>query len=234
LLRVYCGRHRRPPAPMIANRLLRLHVGPSGLASCLSQDQPPDARKTPCGPAARASCGGASSVDLSSASKAALNSVSAISFQFAASPSSRSNSLIANLRTSTAPASASAGFFGVLAAGERAFLIVQLYHIFRVRRGAPCPPCRRIAKKDCDVPDLEADGPLQGRDSEVVDRQRCACELGCLPVAGHRGVLASQCLPNPRPSRCCRRPYTMFPILHYTSLSIIVQFLSAIHLSESC
>ena len=33
-----------------ANRLLRLHVGPSGLASCLSQDQPPDARKTPLDP----------------------------------------------------------------------------------------------------------------------------------------------------------------------------------------
>jgi hypothetical protein len=43
--------------------------------------------------------------------------VSAITFQFAAYPSSRSP--------------ASACFFGVLAAGERAFLIVQLYHIFR-------------------------------------------------------------------------------------------------------
>jgi hypothetical protein len=51
-------------------------------------------------------------------------------------PSSRSNSLIANFRNSSAPASASAGFFGVFAAVERAFLIVQSYHIFRLWRGA--------------------------------------------------------------------------------------------------
>jgi hypothetical protein len=61
---------------------------------------------------------------LSSASKAALNSVSAMSGQFAASPSSRSKSLMAYLRTNSAPASAVAGFFGVLAAVERRFLIL--------------------------------------------------------------------------------------------------------------
>ena len=38
------------------------------------------------------------------------------------------------------PASTPAGFFGILAVVERAFLIVQLYHIFRLRRAAPCPP----------------------------------------------------------------------------------------------
>ena len=71
-----------------------------------------------------------SSGDLSSASKAALNSVSAISCQSAASPSFRSNSLIANLRTSSAPASAVTGFLNVLAARERRFLIHLIVSYF--------------------------------------------------------------------------------------------------------